>query len=109
MKKFLTILAAGILVLIAFASLGHLIGFGIGAALCYWSCKSMLRAKTVLSKLGWGILGLVGLSILFGNFPAIIGMGAIALLYYGYKSRNKKEEHSFQSFDEEWEHIMKTY
>jgi lia operon protein LiaI len=114
MKKFLTIMAAWVLVIIALASLGHLIGLAIGLALAYWSVKSMLKAESLLGKFGWGILILIGLSVVFGNFPAIIGIGALALLYYGYcewKNGSKKETQykSFSSFDEEWEKVMKQY
>ncbi|WP_028400407.1 hypothetical protein [Ectobacillus panaciterrae] len=114
MKKFLTVMAAGVLGIIALASLGHLIGFAIGAALVYWSFRSMLKAKSLLGKFGWGILGLIGLSVVFGNFPAIIGIGALVLLYYGYRewkcgSKKETEYKSFSSFDEEWEKVMKQY
>jgi lia operon protein LiaI len=115
MKKFLTFLAAGVLVIIALASLGHLIGLAVGIALAYWSIKSFLKSNSLLGKFSWGIVGLIGLSIVFGNFPAIIGIVAIALLYYGYREWKKEchynhadaEYNSFKNFEEQWESIMK--
>ena len=117
MKKFLTFLAAGVLVIIALATLGHIVGLLIGAAVAYWSFRSFLKADALLGKFFWGIIGLIGLSIVLGNFPAIIGVGAIALLYYGYrnyktKCSGRKQEDaykSFRSFEDEWDHVMKHY
>lgn len=114
MKKFLTFLAAGVLVIIALATLGHIVGLVIGAAIAYWSLKAFLKAEGMLGKLVWGIIGLLGLSVVFGNFPAIIGIGALAFLYYGCCSCRKKcnrkgpeEYESFHNFEEEWKRVMK--
>ncbi|MBO9128332.1 flagellar basal body rod protein [Bacillus sp. 165] len=115
MKKFLTFLAAGVLVIIALASLGNLIALAIGVALAYWSIKSFLKSHSLLGKFSWGIVGLIGLSIVFGNFPAIIGIVAIALLYYGYRQwKNERGDKdadkaykSFENFEEQWDSIMK--
>ncbi|MFX3625223.1 MAG: flagellar basal body rod protein [Ectobacillus sp.] len=113
MKKFLTFIAAGVLVIIALASLGHLLGLAIGVLLLYWSFKSFVKAQSLLGKFGWGIVGLAGLAVVFGNFPAVIGLLAIALLYYGYrdwKKNSKQPQYSqFSNFDEEWEKVMKQY
>ncbi|MFD3446191.1 hypothetical protein ACFDTO_16475 [Microbacteriaceae bacterium 4G12] len=114
MKKFLTVVAAGILIIIALASLGNLVALAIGAGIAYWSFTSFMKAETLLGKFSWGIIGLIGLAIVFGNFPAIIGIGAIALLYYGYrewkKDRCYEADHksdSFSNFEDEWKKVMR--
>ncbi|MCP8968677.1 flagellar basal body rod protein [Ectobacillus ponti] len=110
MKKLLTFAAAAVLAIIAFASLGHIAGLLIGAALAYWSFRSFLRSRSLPGKLWWGIAGLAGVSVVLGNFPAVIGIGALALLYYGWKDYRKRKEPAaqpFDNFEREWEALMK--
>jgi lia operon protein LiaI len=117
MKNFLLVAAAIALGFIAIASLGGIIGIAIGVGIAYYAVKSFIKSDSLLGKLGWGIAGLIGLSIALGNFPALIGIGAIALLYYGYKEW-KKEKHdchpsdthdSFHNFEREWNELSKKY
>ncbi|GGE77415.1 flagellar basal body rod protein [Priestia taiwanensis] len=118
MKNFLLVVAAIVLGFIAIASLGGIIGIAIGAAIAYYSVKSFSKATSLPGKLGWGIVGLIGLSIALGNFPAIIGIGAIALLYYGYKEwkKDKQDDYhssntqdSFHNFEREWNELSKKH
>lgn len=117
MKKFLTFVAGFILVCIALASIGPIILLGVGAALAYYSFQSFIKSPSLAGKLWWGIVGIFGLSMLFQHMPAIIGIVAIGLLYYGWRQLKKgdakpapaSEDYAyseFSNFESEWEDIM---
>ncbi|MCP1123096.1 flagellar basal body rod protein [Bacillus sp. AFS018417] len=116
MKQFLAFIAAGILALIALGSLAGIIGFAIGAGIVYWSYKSFVRARSFFGKLAWGIVGLVGLSIGLSNSPALIGIVALVVLYYGYREWKKEKvvvesasegSKPYSNFEDEWNKLMK--
>ncbi|WP_369900432.1 flagellar basal body rod protein [Bacillus manliponensis] len=117
MKQFLAFVAAGILALIALGSLGGMIGFAIGAGITYWSYKSFVRAQSFFGKLAFGIVGLIGLSIALSHSPALIGVAAVGILYYGYREWKKEKNvevteqdsgySSYSNFDDEWDKLMK--
>jgi lia operon protein LiaI len=117
MKNFLLVAAAIALGIIAIASLGGIIGIAIGVGIAYYGIKSFAKSHSLLSKLGWGIASLIGLAIALGNFPAIIGIGAIALLYYGYKQWKKEKQNcgsfdthdNFRNFEREWNELSQKY
>ncbi|MEH6891748.1 flagellar basal body rod protein [Bacillus sp. JJ864] len=116
MKQFLAFMAAGILALIALGSLAGIVGLAIGAGIVYWSYKSFVRAQSFFGKLAWGIVGLIGLSIALSHSPALIGIAALVVLYYGYREW-KKEKHvvdvdsdsskPYSNFEDEWNRLMK--
>ncbi|MFD0768611.1 flagellar basal body rod protein [Bacillus sp. CGMCC 1.60114] len=116
MKQFLAFIAAGILALIALGSLAGIIGLAIGAGIVYWSYKSFVRARSFFGKLAWGIVGLVGLSIGLSNSPALIGIVALVVLYYGYREWKKEKavvefasegSKPYSNFEDEWNKLMK--
>ncbi|EMA6342041.1 flagellar basal body rod protein [Bacillus cytotoxicus] len=117
MKQFLAFIAAGILALIALGSLGGMIGFAIGAGIVYWSYKSFVRAQSFFGKLAWGIVGLIGLSIALSHSPALIGIVALVVLYYGYHEWKKEKDvvmdstsgssTKYSNFEDEWNKLMK--
>ncbi|MCU5278397.1 flagellar basal body rod protein [Bacillus cereus] len=117
MKQFLAFIAAGILALIALGSLAGIVGFAIGAGVVYWSYKSFVRAKSFLGKLAWGIVGLIGLSIALSHSPALIGIAALVVLYYGYREWKKEKDvvvesapessKPYSNFEDEWNKLMK--
>ncbi|MGG0187714.1 flagellar basal body rod protein [Bacillus rhizoplanae] len=116
MKQFLAFIAAGILALIALGSLAGIVGLAIGAGIVYWSYKSFVRARSFFGKLAWGIVGLIGLSIALSNSPALIGIVAVAVLYYGYREWKKEKtvvesasqgSKPYSNFEDEWNKLMK--
>ena len=117
MKQFLTFIAAGILALIALGSLAGIVGFAIGAGIAYWSYKSFVRAQSFFGKLVWGIGGLIGLSIALSHSPALIGIVAVVVLYYGYREWKKEKDvvvdsasessKRYSNFEDEWNKLMK--
>ncbi|MEI4800702.1 flagellar basal body rod protein [Bacillus sp. FJAT-51639] len=116
MKQFLAFMAAGILALIALGSLAGIVGLAIGAGIVYWSYKSFVRAQSFFGKLAWGIVGLIGLSIALSHSPALIGIAALVVLYYGYREWKKEKDvvdvasdssNSYSNFEDEWNKLMK--
>ncbi|WP_242217167.1 flagellar basal body rod protein [Bacillus cereus group sp. BfR-BA-01380] len=116
MKQFLAFMAAGILALIALGSLAGIVGLAIGAGIVYWSYKSFVRAKSFFGKLAWGIVGLIGLSIALSHSPALIGIAALVVLYYGYREWKKGKDvvdvasdssKPYSNFEDEWNKLMK--
>lgn len=111
MKNILFFIGAGLLTLVALGSVGHIVFLGLGIALLYWSFRSFLKADSVLSKIGWSLLGVVSFMLILGNVPGLVGIGAVLLLFLLYRKwkTNKKQEkeyHSYHHFDEEWDKIM---
>ncbi|MBC6975633.1 flagellar basal body rod protein [Bacillus sp. Xin] len=117
MKQFLAFIAAGILALIALGSLAGIVGFAIGAGIVYWSYKLFVRTQSFLGKLAWGIVGLIGLSIALSHSPALIGIVALVVLYYGYREWKKDKDavvdstsessKPYSNFEDEWNQLMK--
>jgi len=116
MKKFLIILAVIILAIIALAFVGPIILLGIGAAMVYYSYQSINASTSLVSTLWWGIIGIIGVSILLSSIPSLIGIAAVVLLYYVYKQIQKDKTIDYNAttfeysdvttFDEEWNSIM---
>ena len=69
-------------------------------------------------KLAWGIVGLIGLSIALSHSPALIGIAALVVLYYGYREWKKEKDvvvdsapessKPYSNFEDEWNKLMKT-
>ena len=71
----------------------------------YWSYKSFVRAKSFFGKLAWGIVGLIGLSIALSHSPALIGIAALVVLYYGYREWKKGKNVVVDSLQKVLNHI----
>jgi len=116
MKKFLCVVAMLITAGVAFALLGSIIAVGIGAAILYYSYKKIITIESLFKKVLWCIAGLIGVSIMLRSIPGIIGLGAIALLYYLYKilkgdspTATTYEHSEYNNFEEQWKTIMCEY
>ncbi|MBS4207786.1 flagellar basal body rod protein [Bacillus sp. FJAT-50079] len=112
MKKFLFVTAAIILALIAFGSVGHMIGMAISLLIVYYSLKQFTKTESTGWKIVWAIIGLVGISGLIGNLPALVGIIAVYLLYTGYKKWKTKEiiiepteTDPFTGFERQWKEM----
>lgn len=75
--------------IIVLATLGPLIGFVLTLAILYYGVRGFFLADSALEKIGFGIVALIGLSLSLSNIPAIIGLGALILLYYTIKAWKK--------------------
>ncbi len=115
MKNLLAFTLAVILAIIAFASLGNIVGLAISLIIVYYSLKQFLKTRSTWQKIAWGIIGLIGLSGLLGNLPALAGIAAIYVLYIGYKNWKKEkvekvdtEQDPFASFERQWKDLEKS-
>jgi lia operon protein LiaI len=115
-KKILGFCLAFVLVMIVLASLGHLIGMGISLLVPYFAVRQFVKTSSLFAKFLWSIVGLVGLCTLFGNLPALAGIVAACILYYGYKKWKRKEQvevrnsnDPFTNFEKQWEDLKRNY
>lgn len=114
MKKFLLFLgglAAGIVLI---ANLGSMIFLALGLWLLYIVFKKFVKSDSTGGKIGWVILGLFILSMVFANSYALIGIAAAIALYFigkHWKSSESevevidaktKDDDPFINFEREW-------
>lgn len=111
MKKFLMFILAGVLGIVALASIGNIIGLAVSVAIAYFSLKQFLKSDSFGGKLLWAIIGVIAVGATFSNLPALAGILALYLLYVGYKNWKKEEKPTqsskdpFTSFDQQWNDI----
>jgi lia operon protein LiaI len=89
MRLIMLIIFTFITGIIVLATLGPLIGFALTLAVLYYGIRGFILADSALEKVGFGIISLIGLSLSLSNSPAIIGLGALILLYYTIKAWKK--------------------
>lgn len=89
MRLIMLIIFTFITGIIVLATLGPLIGFALTLAVLYYGIRGFILADSALEKVGFGIVALIGLSLSLSNSPAIIGLGALILLYYTIKAWKK--------------------
>lgn len=117
MKKIVMFAFAVVLLMIAFASLGPIIGLAISVAIAYFSFKQFLKTDATLAKVFWGIIVLICISSILGNVPALAGIVAIVILYIGYKKWTEAETDEiieekndpFTNFERQWEDLNKNH
>lgn len=113
MKKFGLLIAGGIAAIVLLHSLAPMIGLVISLAILYFVVKQFLKTNSVLMKIGWGFIGFIALMASASNFPAVIGIAALYVLYLVYKNWNKpkqimKEENDpFVNFEKQWSELNK--
>ncbi|MFK4998084.1 flagellar basal body rod protein [Bacillus sp. N9] len=96
MKKFLFVTFAIILALIAIGSFGHMIGMAISLLIVYYSLKQFTQTESTGWKIVWAIIGLVGISGLIGNLPALVGIIAVYFYTLAIKSGRRRKSLSIQ-------------
>jgi lia operon protein LiaI len=92
MKKVLLIIGAVVAVAVLLANLGSLIVLAISVAVGYYGLKRFVMTDSVGAKIGWGVVIGIGICISLSNLPALIGLAALAALYYMYKAWKKDKE-----------------
>jgi lia operon protein LiaI len=113
MKKFGLLLLGGIAAIVLLHNLGPMIGMVISLAIFYFAFKGFIKTKSVLVKIGWGILGFIALMSLAANVPALLGILAIYILYVVYKKWNAPKEtiiesdDPFVNFEKQWSQLNK--
>lgn len=110
MKRFLLFVGALVAVAIVLASLGPMIMLAIGVWLLYLVFKQFVKTESTGGKIGWGIVGLIVLSIITPNLPALIGIAALYGLYLIYNHWKKDEpevsDDPFTNFEKQWKELQ---
>jgi|SRR5690554_5900783 len=110
MKKLLILIIAIVALCIVLATSIPLIGLAIAAAITFLGMHYYVKSHSILAKVIWIIVILIGLSMAISNLPALIGLAAIAALYILYKwwkdeevtITTTKKEDPFANFEKEW-------
>lgn len=92
MKKVLLIIGAIIAAAVLLANLGSLLVLGISVAIGYYGLRRFILTDSVGAKIGWGVVIGIGICISLSNLPALIGLVALAALYYMYRAWKKEKE-----------------
>ncbi|WP_175073404.1 flagellar basal body rod protein [Terribacillus sp. AE2B 122] len=92
MKKVLLIIGAVIAVAVLLANLGSLFVLAISVAIGYYGLRRFILTDSVGAKIGWGVVIGIGVCISLSNLPALIGLVALAVLYYLYRAWKKDKE-----------------
>jgi lia operon protein LiaI len=117
LKNVFLFILAGILVMVALGSLGHIIGMAISLMLVYFSFKQFIKTESFFGKLFWAMVGICSLFAVLASLPAVAGIAALCILYVVYKNWKKPEKvkveqevyDPFESFDQQWNEIQKKY
>jgi lia operon protein LiaI len=112
MKKFGLIAAGGISAIVLIANLGPIVGLVLSLLIMYYSFKQFIKTDSTFKKVIWALIGLAAFSATISNFPAIIGLVALYILYVIYKNWKKedviieeKTNDPFTNFEKEWSQL----
>lgn len=111
MKKFGLVILGGVGAIVLLANMGPMIGLAISLLILYYSFKRFIKTDSTFKKIIWAIIGLAALSASASNFPAIIGLAAIYLLYVVFKQWNEEKsevpetDDPFTNFEKEWANL----
>lgn len=110
MKKFGLLLIGGIAAIVFLANLGPLLGLAITLGIAYLVIREFLKAKTSGSKIAWGLITFVVLTIFISNIPSLFGLVAAFVLYLVYKKWNETkvkviDNDPFTNFENEWANL----
>ncbi|MFT8872211.1 MAG: flagellar basal body rod protein [Sporolactobacillus sp.] len=107
MKKFLLAMLAFICAVVLLFHVGAMAVLLISLAILYFAFKQFVRASGGYKVL-WATIGIVALCFSLGNIPSLIGLAALAGLYFVWHSWNKKaavhptSDDPFDNFEKEW-------
>ncbi|PAQ14614.1 flagellar basal body rod protein [Bacillaceae bacterium SAOS 7] len=116
MKKVMLFCIGGLAAIIAGASLGPVIALAICAGIMYVAWMQFQKSSSKLIKGFWGLAGITAFFVAVGNVPALLGIGALAVLYLVYKKWNEddaepvkvqEENDPFVNFEREWKQLTK--
>lgn len=118
MKKLSIILVGGIAAIVALSLLGPLLALAFTGLLVFLGMHYYVKSKSTIAKVWWIVVGLIGIFASISNVPALVGLGAIFLIYVLYKKWNNedigfkkskiiKEDDPFTNFETEWANLTK--
>lgn len=89
MRTFIFIIFVVITGAIVLSMLVPLIAFVLTLGLLYYGIRHFILADTLLAKIGFAVVALIGLSLSLSNSPALVGLVAAVVLYYVVKAWQK--------------------
>ncbi|MCT2538213.1 flagellar basal body rod protein [Aquibacillus koreensis] len=100
MKTFLLVALAVVAGIIILANLGPMILLAVSIIVSYYAVKKFILTDSVVEKILWGFVILIGISLSLSNVPALIGVASFVILYYAYKKwkEDRKEHYSEDEF-----------
>lgn len=116
MKKFFLYSAGFVAAIIALCLLAPVAGLLISGALLAAGLHYYTKSTSTFGKVMSLVVALAGLVSALSNIPGFIGLVAIGILYYIYKTRknekveiftNTKEDDPFTNFEREWANLTK--
>lgn len=116
MKKFgLTILGI-VAAIVVLSSVGSIVALAISALIAFAGFHYYRKTDSIMLKLFWGIVLLIGLLTAVSNIPAFIGILALLGVYYVWREWNggKNKEITatpssdpFVNFERQWDEMTK--
>ncbi|WP_157796163.1 lmo0954 family membrane protein [Bacillus xiapuensis] len=117
MKKVILFCIGGLAALIAATSLAPIIGLAICAVVMYTAWVQIQKTPSIWAKGFWGMAGVIAFIIAIANVPALLGVGALAVLYMVYVKWNEEDQELVQvqketddpfiNFEREWQQLTK--
>ncbi|MFX3619286.1 MAG: flagellar basal body rod protein [Sporolactobacillus sp.] len=112
MKKVLLFILGTVSLIVLLVHIGPMIGLLISLAILYFAFKKFTRAATAGSKFLWALIGLIAAGFSIGNIPSLIGLIALAGLYYAVHTwKNSTNDTAgpsddpFDHFEKEWKEL----
>ena len=113
MNKFWMTVIGIIAGIIAISYLGPIIGLAFSGVIIYIGIHYYLKSLSTAAKIWWGFVAAIGALSAISNVPAIIGVLAIAALWYIYKNWNDEtvsapaKNDPFTNFEKQWNKLSK--
>lgn len=90
------VIGAVVLGIIFLSSLGAVIGLGVGAALAYFGWRQATLSESIVMKVLWWVILLIGVGLAIGSLPGIIGVVALYLLIKLYEKWKETKQYSYE-------------
>ncbi|MFB4212195.1 hypothetical protein ABC345_04745 [Shouchella sp. 1P09AA] len=92
------ILGAVALSIVLLSSLGAMLGLLAGAGLAYLGWRQATLSETIIMKILWWIVLIIGVLLGIGSLPGIIGVIALYLLIKLYDKWKETKDYSYDKF-----------
>ncbi|MBM7840069.1 lia operon protein LiaI [Alkalihalobacillus xiaoxiensis] len=90
------IIGAVVLGIIFLSSLGAVIGLGVGAALAYLGWRQATLSESIVMKVLWWMILVIGVCVGISSLPGIIGVIALYLLIKLYEKWKETKLYSYE-------------
>ncbi|WOV87796.1 ABC transporter permease [Sporosarcina oncorhynchi] len=116
MKKFGLAILGIVAAIVVLSNVGSIVALAISALIAFAGFHYYRKTDSVLLKLFWGVVLLVGLLTAIANIPAFIGILALLGVYYVWREWNGGKNKDitttqsgdpFVNFERQWEEMTK--